>query len=174
MILPCLCYKRLSHNLSPSSEASLCRRRKKESAQGTMGRGTPLPVVHNALTKTQAESLRRGECNRLVFRVFEFPRLLPIMIREEKGNRTPLKTIFYAVEVSKVIQQPFLKSVAANTVSNHKGWYSILRTSYRCTDVPVSRHQVLKYKAKSLVPRHHPRPPRPLADSTAFTRSPSK
>ena len=103
MILPCLCYKRLSHNLSPSSEASLCRRRKKESAQGTMGRGTPLPVVHNALTKTQVDSLRRRECNRLVFRVFQFPRLLPIMIREEKGNATPLKTIFYAVEVSKVI-----------------------------------------------------------------------
>ena len=30
--------------------------------------GTPLPVVHNALTKTQAESLRRRECNRLVLR----------------------------------------------------------------------------------------------------------
>ena len=80
MILPCLCYKRLSHDLSPSSEASLCRRRKKESAQGTMGRGTPLRRPLRA-TKTQAESLRRRECNRLVFRVFEFPRLLPIMIR---------------------------------------------------------------------------------------------
>ena len=97
MIVPCLCYKRLSHDLSPSSEASLCRRRKK-SAQGTTGRGTPLPVVHNALTKTQAESLGRRECNRLVFRVFEFPRLLPI--RKEKGNATPLKTIFNIVEQS--------------------------------------------------------------------------
>ena len=76
---------------------SLCRRRKK-SAQGTTGRGTPLPVVHNALTKTQAESLGRRECNRLVFRVFEFPRLLPI--RKEKGNATPLKTIFNIVEQS--------------------------------------------------------------------------
>ena len=55
-----------------------------------MGRGVPLSVVHNALTKTQAESLRRGECNRLVLRVFEFPRLLPVIIREEKGNTTPL------------------------------------------------------------------------------------
>ena len=82
MILPCLCDKRLSHDLSPSSEASLSRRR----AQG------------NALTKTQVDSLRRRECNRLIFRVFEFPRLLPIMIREEKGNATPLKTIFNVVE----------------------------------------------------------------------------
>ena len=82
MILPCLCDKRLSHDLSPSSEASLSRRR----AQG------------NALTKTQVDSLGRRECNRLVFRVFEFHRLLPIMIREEKGNATPLKTIFNVVE----------------------------------------------------------------------------
>ena len=81
MILPCLCDKRLSHDLSPSSEASLCRKRKKGNEQGTLGRGTSLPVVHYAFTKTQAESLRRRECNRLVFRVFEFPRLLPIMIR---------------------------------------------------------------------------------------------
>ena len=82
MILPCLCDKRLSHDLSPSSEASLSRRRRKKiSAQGTTGRGTPLPVVHNALTKTQVDSLGRRECNRLVFSVFEFHRLLPIMIR---------------------------------------------------------------------------------------------
>ena len=66
MILPCLCDKRLSHDLSPSSEV-LCVVDGK-SAQGTTGRGTPLPVVHNALTKTQAESLRRRECNRLVLR----------------------------------------------------------------------------------------------------------
>ena len=58
-----------------------------------MGRGVFFSVDHNALTKTQAESLRRGECNRLVLRVLEFPRLLPIMIREEKGNTTPLKII---------------------------------------------------------------------------------
>ena len=67
MIVPCLCYKRLSHDLSPSSEV-LCVVDGKKSAQGTTGRGTPLPVVHNALTKTQAESLRRRECNRLVLR----------------------------------------------------------------------------------------------------------
>ena len=97
MIVPCLCDKRLSHDLSPPSEV-LCVVDGKKSAQGTTGRGTPLPVVHNALTKTQVDSLGRRECNRLVFRVFEFPRLLPIMIREEKGNATPLKTIFNVVE----------------------------------------------------------------------------
>ena len=103
MILPCLCDKRLSQGLSPSSESSSCRRRKWNKRAGDDG-GTPLPVVHNALAKTQAESLRRGECNRLVLsllRVFEFPHLLPIMIREKKGNTTALKTIFNAVEVIK-------------------------------------------------------------------------
>ena len=62
MIVPCLCDKRLSHDLSPSSEV-LCVVDGKKSAQGTTGRG-----VHNALTKTQAESLRRRECHRLVLR----------------------------------------------------------------------------------------------------------
>ena len=96
MILPCLCDKRPSHDPSPTSEASLCRRREKESAQGMTGRGTPLPVVHNALTKTQAVSEERD--TRSFLRVFEFPRLLPA--REEKENATPLITIFNAVEQS--------------------------------------------------------------------------
>ena len=98
MILPSLCYKRLSHDLSPSSEASLCRKQKKEQRAGDDGKGNSSSRRPLRATKTQAESLRRGECNRLVFRVFEFHRLLPIMIREEKGNATPLKTIFNVVE----------------------------------------------------------------------------
>ena len=65
MIVPCLCYKRLSHDLSPSSEVLCVVDGNERSTQGTTDDGgTPLPVVHNALTKTQAESLRRRECNR--------------------------------------------------------------------------------------------------------------
>ena len=77
---------------------------KKGASRGRWEGATSLPVVHYALTKTQAESLRRRECNRLVFRVFEFPRLLPIMIKEETGTATPLKTIFNVVHEMKVIK----------------------------------------------------------------------
>ena len=93
MIVPCLCYKRLSHDLSPSSEV-LCVVDGKKARRGRREEEFPF----NALTETQAESLGRRECNRLVFRVFEFPRLLPI--RKEKENATPLKTIFNIVEQS--------------------------------------------------------------------------
>ena len=57
MILPCLCDKRLLHDLSPLQNLLCVVDGNKISAQGTTGE---LP--------TQAESLRRRECNRLVLR----------------------------------------------------------------------------------------------------------
>ena len=69
-----------------------------------MGRGTPLPVVHYALTKTQAESLRRRECNRLVFRVFKISPPPPYhdQIGEEECDSP--KNNFNVVREMKVIK----------------------------------------------------------------------
>ena len=74
-----------SRTISPPLQNLLCVvDGNKISTQGTTG-GTPLPVVHNALTKTQAESLRRRECNRLVLRP-EYSNFPVSSVSEIKGE----------------------------------------------------------------------------------------
>ena len=97
MIVPCLCYKRLSHDLSPSSEV-LCVVDGKKARRGRR-EGELLFLSSTTRSLKPRRSLWGGESATASFlREFEFPRLLPP--RKEKGNATPLKTIFNIVEQS--------------------------------------------------------------------------
>ena len=97
MILPCLCYKRLSHDLSPSSEV-LCAVDGKKKARWGRREGELLFLSSTTRSLKPRPSLWGGESATASFLGFEFHRLLPI--RKEKGNATPLKTIFNIVEQS--------------------------------------------------------------------------